>query len=536
MPGIKSSLLAGFGPLLLASVSLVALPAEARSVSQSWQDLPSLNLALKKDPLNARLNFLAALAYETSSVIGTERREVAKAGYSMALKGDPTFWPAHVQLALMALEERDSLAAQRHFISAALLNPDEPIIYYGLARAAFCAGDLALAQAAFARASGLRSPMTEDDLTTAAAIHAKAGDATGARVFLAQMPGAPVAPMVLQAIGSPALPDPATSQPAAQPDNGADAASFDRKMGMVDVIILRRDETKSSANGINLLEALSLQLGSSLVNSRWATNRDRISDMVTSSTEDITRELTATIPSVTYSLNIANARDGWSTVQTQQALLIYDGEPSKVRVGSTLTYATDGDLNSTVSTKDDGLSLEIKPVFLAEGNVKLTVSANLEDFVPGAPAGSFRQSVQTERSATDVTAELRFGETILIASGESAVNSQGENKTPLLGNLPILGQLFRRDTRSKMSTSVLILLTLRPRGGERLPHLSEIERREFEEKKERLLEQLDTGGANHFHKFIPDTKSLSYQLHNPARAGDKSYLAKIGVFQNIAMQ
>lgn len=536
MPGIKSSLLAGFGPLLLASVSLVASPAEARSAGQNWQDLPSLNLALKKDPLNAHLNFLAALAYESSSVIGTERREVAKAGYSMALKGSPAFWPAHVQLGLMALEERDSLAAQKHFISAALLNPDEPVIYYGLARAAFCAGDLALAQAAFARASGLRPPVTEDELTTAAAIHAKAGDAAGARAFLAQMPGTPVAPMVIQAISSPSLPEPAADVPIMQPDDGADSASFDRKMGMVDIIILRRDESKSSVNGINLLEALSLQLGSSLVNSRWSTNRDRISNMVTSSTQDITRELTATIPSVTYSLNIANARDGWSTVQAQQALLIYDGELSKVSVGSSLTYATDGDLSSTVATKEDGLTLQIKPAFLAEGSVKLTVSANLEDFVPGAPAGSFRQSVQTERSSTDVTAELRFGETILIASGESAINSQGGNKTPLLGSLPVLGQLFRRDTSSKLSTSVLILLTLRPRGGERLPHLNEIERREFEQKKDRLLKQLDASGANHFHKFIPDTKALSYQLHNPARVGDKSYLAKIGVLQSIATQ
>lgn len=297
---------------------------------------------------------------------------------------------------------------------------------------------------------------------------------------------------------------------------------------MVDIIILRRDESMGSSNGINLLEALTLQLGGSLVNSRWTSSRDQLTNTVTSNVRDLTREITATLPSVTYSLNIANARDGWSTVQAQQALLIYDQQLSKVSVGSSLTYATDGDLTSSVATKDDGLKLEIKPDFLEDGVVKVQVSATLEDFVASA-AGSFRQSVQTEKSTTDVTADLRFGETILIASGERALNSRAGSKTPFLADVPVLGKLFSNRRDAKASTSLLILLTLRPRGSEQLLHADEVEREMFRSRKNKLLEQLDASSESHFQRFIPDRESMVYKIENPARRGDESYLSRTGV-------
>lgn len=518
---------------LLWVLAQAATPASAKPANLAWNDLSSLNLELKKDPMNARLNYLAALAYETTSVIGTERREVAKAGYAMALKSSPGFWPAYVQLGLLALEDRDAVRAERLFMTAAILNANEPAIFYGLARAAYCAGDLGLAQTAYERASQLKRPQSDNELTTSAVILSRTGDVEKARQLLAQRRSQSAAePMVLQAIAasgdvSATAPIEGSMRDAPQPELGG-------KMGMVDIIILRRDEAKYSVSGINLLEALTLQLGGSLVNAQWATSRDRLSKSVTSSTQELTRDFSATLPSVTYSLNIANARDGWSTVQAQQALLIYDGELSKVSVGSTLTYATDGTMNSQVSTKDDGLTLQIKPQFLPSGTVKLAVLASLEDFVPEASAGTFRQSVQTERSMTDVIAELKFGETILIASGENAANSRSRDKTPLLGDVPLLGQLFGGRAKSRAVTNILILLTLRPRGSEQLPYANEVERKDFDALKERLLEQLD--GKNNFKRFIPDMRTMSFDADNPARSGTKSYLESAGVLEKLKMQ
>jgi hypothetical protein len=507
-------------------------PVSANVPDNAAALLNDLNLALKNDPLNAQLHFRTALAYETSSVAGSERREVSKAGYAMALKADPAFWPAHVQLGLMALEEKDPIRAQQHLLDAAILNSSEPVVYYALARAAYCNGELGLAQAVYARAVALRVPSSVDELTTGAAIRARGGESQAAQSLVQEIALAGAVPhaMVTRAVQDGAAPV-ITQKPEAL--NAAPIpVTINSKMGMVDIIILRRDEARQSTSGINLLEVLKLQLGGSLLNSRWTSSRDRLTGSLSSSMQDITREITATLPSVTYSLNIANARDGWSTIQAQQALLIYDQQASKVSVGSSLTYATDGDLNSSVATKDAGLSLEIKPEFMAQGIVKVTVSAILEEFVESA-AGSFRQSVQTEKSTTDVTAELRFGETILIASGESTTNSRAGNKTPLLSDVPVLGQLFQNKRTSKANTSLLILLTLRARGSEQVPHADEVEREMFRLRKDRLLEQLNVDDESFLHQFIPDPDSMSYKLGNPARSGDKSYLGRAGALPAV---
>jgi hypothetical protein len=514
---------------LAAGISLLASTAAlARDVSPAALDLNQINLALKNDPLNAQLHYKAALAYETTSVAGTERREVSKAAYAMALKADANYWPAQVQLGLMALEDQDAGLAQRHLVDAARLSPSEPVIFYALARAAYCNGELGLASAAYSRASQLRSPQTADDFITAAAINARSGARLEAEQYVQMLvrSGNTPPPMVLRAVSDGVSGLTTIEQPSQQSQAVEEPAS--NKMGMIDIIILRRDEGVNTTNGINLLEALTLQFGGSLLNSRWSNSRDRLTGTVTSSVRDITREITATLPAVTYSLNIANARDAWSTVQAQQALLIYDQQTSKVSLGSSLTYVTDGDLNSSSSTKDVGLKLEIRPEFRDNGVVNVVVSAALEDFVDSA-AGTFRQSVQTERSTTDVTADLRFGQTILIASGENAINLRSDSKTPLLGNVPILGKLFSAERKGKTSTSLLILLTLRPRGSEQLPHADEVEREMFRIHKDKLLEDLDADIESRFKRFIPDHDSMSYKIENPARRGDTAYLSRTGV-------
>lgn len=513
----------GVSALIIVQLLVTPVPLAAKPVAAN--DITKINEALKRAPLDPRLNYLAGLAYESSSVMGTDKREMAKVGYLMALKGDPSFWPAHVQLGFMAMDDRDAVTAQEHFSAAAAINSDEPVILYALARAAFCAGDLLVANTSWQRATQLREAESFDELTTGAAIERQKGQVDAADIYVAKIKrlGRPVPRMALQVAGGSETNEQG-SDPLSQ------ASPSDEKMGMVDLIILRRDEIQSSSSGINLLDSLSLQFGANLVNSTWRSSRDRLTGTTTSSTLDAERQLSVTVPSVTYSMNIANARGGKSTVQAQQAVLIYDGEKSNVQIGSSLTFAANGNLSSSVETMQDGLNLSIGSKFIDADRVKLTIDASLEDFIPGAGAGSFKESVQKERTATSVTATLKFGETILISSGEQAVNSRAENRTPLLGNVPVLGKLFNVKDKTTSDVSVIVLLTLRPRGSYTLPHANQIERRHFEEMRKRLLDQLETGGDDPApHRFHPEKSNLSYTLENPARAGDKAYLQRAGV-------
>lgn len=515
--------------IAIAALSMVIgpLPAYAKP-APAPTSLEAVNKSLKFSPLNPRLNYLAALSYETTSVIGTERREMARVGYAMALKGDPSFWPAHVQLGLLAMEDRDAMTAQGHFTAAALFQPTEPMIYYNLARAAFCAGDLMVAKQAWSKATALREPASIDEFITGAAVLKSLGDMDGAKSFVDRLKavGAPIPAMIYMS----------NSMGPSESAGAADALTSDgnnpasEKMGMVDVIILRRDEEAAQFSGVNLLDALTLQFGSTLVNASWNSSRDRLEGIATSSTIDRSGELTVSVPSVTYSLNIANSLGSQSTIQAQQALLIYDGQTSKVQIGRSLTFAVDGSFESAVSTQEDGLELEIGSDFSEVGAVKLSISASLQDFLPGGGPGSFRQSVLTEKTTTSVTASLQFGETIVIASGGTSINSRGFSRTPVIGSLPLIGNLFNSRDRKESDTSVLILLTLRRRGSHELPHDSAAERSRFEQKRNRLLDQLGSKHAEpDLSRFTPDQQVLYFELENPARKGDTEYLRRVGV-------
>jgi len=515
--------------LVVVGLSLVIspLPISAKP-SADRVDLEAVNKSLKAAPLDPRLNYLAALSYDATSVIGTDRREMARVGYNMALKGDPTFWPAHVQLGLLAMEDRNAQIAQGHFTAAALFQPTEPMVYYNLSRAAFCAGDLLLAHEAWVRATSLRAPQTTDEFITGAAVLKSSGDLEGAQYWVQQLKaiGAPVPAMIRLAssIGPAASATGADGSPLEE-----ESSNFD-KMGMVDVIILRRDEEAAQFSGINLLDALTLQFGSTLVNTSWNSSRDRIEGSQTSSTIDRSGELTVTVPSVTYSLNVANSLGSQSTIQAQQALLIYDGQTSKVQIGRSLTFAVDGSFESAVSTQEDGLQIEIGADFSEDEAVKLDINASLQNFLPGGGPGSFRQSVLTEKTTTTVTAHLQFGETVVIASGGTSINSRGFSRTPILGSLPLIGNLFNARDRKESDTSILILLTLRQRGSHELPHNSAAERERFEYKRNRLLDQLGRKNVDpDLSRFMPDKQVLSFELENPARKGDADYLKRAGV-------
>lgn len=509
----------------MIAVQLICTPMALNAKDHIKFDIGKINSELKRSPLDPRLNYLAGLAYERVSEMGTDQRDMAQVGYLMALKSDPTFWPADVQLGFMAMDDRNAVTAQKFFSAAAAIKADEPIIYYALARAAFCAGDLQVAEQSWKYAIQLRAPHSIDELTTGAAIERHRGAVGAADSYVAKIKQMTKAVPVMALQGA---------APSDQQDMSGEANTStlgaDEKMGMVDVIMLRIDEDRYSSSGINLLDALKLQFGANLVNSSWQSSRDRLAGAASSSTSITSGSLSVTVPSVTYSLNIANAGGGKSTIQAQQAVLIYDGEKNSAHIGSTLTFATEGGLSSSVSTLEDGLQLEIDSKFVDQDRVKMTIDASLEMFLPGAGIGSFNQSVQKDKTSTHVTATLKFGETILISSGEQSLNERATDQTPLLGSVPILGKLFSLREKAVSGSSMMVLLTLRPRGSIGLYQSNAVERRNIENMRRRLLDQLGTGRDDvPVKRFKPDQAKLLYRLDNPARSGDKSYLARAGV-------
>jgi general secretion pathway protein D len=496
----------------------------------------SLDAALLKDPNSFSLNFLSGLVYDAQSTAGSEGRELARVGYLATLRSDPTYWPANFQLGLLALEDKDAVSAQSFFIAAAFYAYNQPQVFYALARAAYCAGDIANAATSLKRAMELGSPKETDELVTATLIAAATGDQANAeKWFDALSTGAKQAPdsylknRMLDLLGSASrntgslepvsLVTPATTPPP--------ATAARRKMATVDVVIIRREEAKVSSSGVNLMDALSLQFGSTLINSERSRVFDKQASSVISDTVTTVNNLNLTVPAVTYSLNIANAGGGNSSIQARPTILVYDGETSKLFSGGTLTYAAGGSLSAQSFSKEVGLTLSVTPKFTTEGIITLKISAGLETFDKGA-AGTFKEALQTEKSSTDITADLRYGDTVVVSSANFSNLQTTNSGVPVLGDVPILGNLFKRRSNTFDSSDLLILLSVRRDvGGAETGSPEEIQNVSL--MAGRLWKRLAIAQPEALSKRDPEPHRQYYTLDNPGRGFSKAYINAIGM-------
>lgn len=132
----------------------------------------------------------------------------------------------------------------------------------------------------------------------------------------------------------------------------------------------------------------------------------------------------------------------------------------KVPVPSAVTSATGVTTGGT--TKEDVLiSIKLKPAISKLSNfVKLDVEAKLQDFsqrkLPAAVADQ-AQAILTRTAKTSVV--VADGDTIVLGGLVRDVNQETTAKVPFLGDIPVLGWLFKSRTTSAQKSNMLIFIT-----------------------------------------------------------------------------
>ncbi|MDG5752289.1 type II and III secretion system protein family protein [Qipengyuania sp. XHP0211] len=116
----------------------------------------------------------------------------------------------------------------------------------------------------------------------------------------------------------------------------------------------------------------------------------------------------------------------------------------------------------TVEFKPFGVSLGFTPTVLGDNTINLVVEPEVSQIDPAASiqiSGLAIPGLQTRRAST--TLELRDGESFAIAGLLQQDFQTTVNQIPLLGNIPILGALFRSTEFQKGETELLIVVTPR---------------------------------------------------------------------------
>ena len=150
---------------------------------------------------------------------------------------------------------------------------------------------------------------------------------------------------------------------------------------------------------------------------------------------------------------------GNGEVISQPKVVTSDKETAKILKGSEIPYQQASSSGATTTSFADAvLSLEVTPQITPDNQVimEVIVTKDEPDFsnqVNGVP--TIRKN---EVNANILVAD---GETIVIGGVFQSETSSAQEKVPFLGDLPLLGRMFRRDVTAESKTELLIFLTPR---------------------------------------------------------------------------
>ncbi len=147
--------------------------------------------------------------------------------------------------------------------------------------------------------------------------------------------------------------------------------------------------------------------------------------------------------------------DGISEVVSQPKLVTADGQTARIESGVEIPYQEASSSGATsVSFKDAVLSLEVTPQITPDDRIIMNLKINKDsvgEIFAGVP------SVDTRSIETQVLVEN--GETIVLGGVYDISTVESVSKTPFLGDLPYVGRLFKRTTKSKEKSELLIFIT-----------------------------------------------------------------------------
>ncbi|MCG3717946.1 hypothetical protein L5F50_02020 [Aliarcobacter butzleri] len=134
---------------------------------------------------------------------------------------------------------------------------------------------------------------------------------------------------------------------------------------------------------------------------------------------------------------------------------IYVGEKISVEISSTLT---DGGLQRTNYEREDiGLTLKVKPRISSDTKLTLEINTLLEGIK--STSVSAGQNPDTLKKEIKTAAILNNGESVIIGGLIENKNETIEQKVPVLGNIPLFGELFKNDSKMNKKNNLVIIVT-----------------------------------------------------------------------------
>ncbi|WP_282276982.1 secretin N-terminal domain-containing protein [Stenotrophomonas sp. PS02297] len=164
----------------------------------------------------------------------------------------------------------------------------------------------------------------------------------------------------------------------------------------------------------------------------------------------------------------AYANDQRVTILSTPRLMVKSGEEAKIDVGTevpiitsrnTSPQTTEGtsSLLQSIQYRKTGIILSMTPTVYSDDRVDLTLSQEVSEALPMAEGDSLGSPSIYNRSV-GTSLSLRDGSSIVIGGLMSHRQSGGGNGVPFLKDIPVVGNLFKSQSKTKNKTELVLMI------------------------------------------------------------------------------
>ncbi|MEM4619909.1 MAG: hypothetical protein QW607_06810, partial [Desulfurococcaceae archaeon] len=165
-------------------------------------------------------------------------------------------------------------------------------------------------------------------------------------------------------------------------------------------------------------------------------------------------------------LNLFAAR-GLTNILSTPRLMVLDNQEATIQVGTDVpvvtgevatAQATTGTTTGVVRSiqyRNTGIILRVKPTIYAEDMLQLDITQEVSE-MGASPPGLNSPTILVRRISSSVVAGN--GQTIVLGGLISNTKGKEESKVPLLGDIPLLGNLFKSKAIEERKTELLVLI------------------------------------------------------------------------------
>ena len=134
-----------------------------------------------------------------------------------------------------------------------------------------------------------------------------------------------------------------------------------------------------------------------------------------------------------------------------------DNQSATVTQGEEIPYQTTSEGTTTTAFKEAALKLQVTPSIIGDGNVLLTIQVNND--TPNRTTESDEPPINKMEIVTKLL--VADGDIVVIGGIKKNVIANSKSQTPGLGNVPVIGNLFKGKSKSDNLDELLVFIAPR---------------------------------------------------------------------------